>query len=87
MIDKIASLSEPQKEPHPAIEAMEYAAHEIRQLRRENEILRAKVSTFELMASLLPRQNVGDNRGCTIDAAWKLDRAVADMKTKPEAAT
>lgn len=75
------------------------AAGQMRALRRENEILRAKVETFHLCASMaLARpQDHGGLMGAEEDFAWRLEReaelmteakpaaeAHADLKGKPD---
>lgn len=70
------------KEPHPAVEAMQYAVNEIEGLRRENEILRAKVGVMELFGQLILPQRHG---GCVSpDVMHLLRRAIHDMTTQPE---
>lgn len=53
------------------------AAHEIRALRRERDLLQAKVDGFELAGAMLFARPQEPNRGESIDVAWQLDRAVA----------
>jgi len=52
------------------------AAAEIRALRRENEILRAKVETMDVFALALQSQPLFNTRGAAPDIAWQLDRYV-----------
>lgn len=47
---------------------------EIRSLRRENELLRAKVSTIEFVSLLLHTKPNYPEFGASIDKAWELER-------------
>ena len=71
------------KEKHPAIEIMTSAAAEIRELRRQNEILRAKVEVMDFFALVLHTQPASRSQGASIDVAWQLDKQIADMQTGP----
>lgn len=55
---------------------MQQAAEEIRQLRRENEILGAKVEVMELFGLVFRTQPNYGNRGMSEDVVWKIERAI-----------
>jgi hypothetical protein len=53
------------------------AIYEIRRLRRDNELLSAKVQTMELLGQFLhSRVGAGTMEGHVIDIAWKLEQRV-----------
>lgn len=56
------------------------AKREIEQLRRENEILRAKVEIMDLFGSALHVQVPSRVYGTAPDVAWALQRKVDEMK-------
>jgi hypothetical protein len=58
------------------------ARDEIISLRRENEILRAKVDTMELLAGFLHAQLPVRNIGMTEDVAWKLQKEIDKINAK-----
>jgi hypothetical protein len=49
---------------------------EIRLLRRQNEILRAKVDTMDLFACVLHAQPAASLQGYSEDIAWKLEKEI-----------
>jgi len=51
------------------------AKSEIERLRRQNEILNAKVSTMELFATVLHTNPSYPPMGASVDIAWELQRA------------
>lgn len=52
------------------------ARHEILNLRRENEILRAKVEVMELFACVLHTQPARASQGMAPDVAWALQKEI-----------
>lgn len=52
------------------------AIREIRSLRRENELLRARVETMELFAVVLNTKPSYREHGASIDVAWKLEQEI-----------
>lgn len=52
------------------------AKHEILNLRRENEILRAKVEVMELFACVLQTQPARNSQGGSPDVAWGLQKQI-----------
>lgn len=60
------------------------AAREIRDLRRRNEILSAKVETMELFACVLHTQPAHRPEGATVDIAWKLESAAEELEPPKE---
>lgn len=63
-------------------------AAEIRELRRQNDILRAKVEMIDLFALVLTTKPNLPSSGATIDVAWMLDkRAEALAAEEKEAAS
>lgn len=58
---------------------MNSAAHEIRDLRRRNEVLTAKVEVMDLFACVLHTKAASRSEGMTEDVAWLLDRKVRAM--------
>lgn len=69
---------------------MQLAAEEIRQLRRENEILGAKVEVMELFGLTLRTQPNYGGRGMSEDVVWKIERTLEafekDRATQSEVA-
>lgn len=55
-------------------ELLRKAKYEVETLRRQNEILRAKVDTMELMATLLHTQAAYRSQGETIDIVWEIQK-------------
>ncbi len=72
------------QEQHAAIGAMQQAAHEIRELRRQNELLHARVETMDLFALVLNTRPAYPSSCASQDIAHVLDKIAADMKTSPE---
>jgi hypothetical protein len=56
------------------------AKEEILQLRRQNELLSAKVETMELFALVLRTQPSYTGMTMGEDVAWKLDRQIRQME-------
>jgi len=59
------------------------ARHEILSLRRENEILRAKVETMELFACVLHTKPASNGQGMSPDVAWALQKKIDEIKAEP----
>lgn len=64
----------------PLRDLIEDAAHEIRSLRRTNEILNAKVEMIDLFACVLHTKAAEHIHGAGIDIAWKLDKEADRLK-------
>ena len=60
-------------------ELLERARNNILDLRRENEILRAKVETMELFRLALSARGGTNSRGFEDDIAWKIDQEIEEM--------
>lgn len=58
------------------------AENEIRSLRRQNEILTAKVEVMDLFACVLHTSPAERNRGAAPDVAWKLMDKIAEINAK-----
>lgn len=58
------------------------AMHEIRQLRRINEILSAKVSVVEVFAAACGLR--GNGGGMSIDIAWEIEGRIKEISTEEE---
>jgi hypothetical protein len=60
---------------------------EILELRRENEILRAKVKTMDTLAAIFFTAPPSQGYGAKVDVAWELQKQIdalaADEKDKP----
>ena len=68
----------PQPSPGGYVKSvMKHAAHEIRDLRRRNEILAAKVDVIEIFAVAMHMR--GGQGGVEADVAWMLDNAVNSL--------
>lgn len=78
------------KSPNPEmISALTQAAHEIRSLRRTNEVLAAKVEVMDLFAAVLFAQAPRNSQGYGEDVAWKLEKLAEALRapitdSKPE---
>ena len=55
------------------------AMHEIRDLRRRNEILGAKVEVMDFFALVLHTQPAHRSEGASIDVAWQLQRKLDEI--------
>ena len=55
------------------------ARHEILDLRRANEILRAKVEVMELFACVLHTQPARGSQGMAPDVAWALQKKIDEL--------
>lgn len=62
---------------------METAIHEIRSLRRHNEILSAKVEVFESMMQVLHTSPATRSQGMSPDIAWQMEKHLASQKEAP----
>lgn len=58
------------------------AAQEIRRLRRENELLGAKVQMIEFLESVLHTKLAMHSVAVAEDIAWKIERALADSQAE-----
>ncbi|MDB5522804.1 MAG: hypothetical protein JWM58_567 [Rhizobium sp.] len=61
-------------------ELLEKASAEIRMLRRQNELLAARVEVMDLFACVLHTRPAGVSMGASEDIAWALDRAAAEVE-------
>jgi len=59
------------------------AAHEIRRLRHDNDLLAARVQTMELLGQFLHAQLPRQSEGAVLDIAWALDRRAQRIEDKP----
>ena len=65
---------------------MQHAREEIIRLRRENEVLRARVETMELFATVLHTKPFMPSIGETEDIAWSLAVRVSELEVDDLAA-
>lgn len=72
----------------PLQELLLHAMHEIRDLRRRNEILGAKVEMIDLFACVLHTEPFRSTQGAAPDVAWalqkKIDALAAEEAAKPQ---
>lgn len=61
-------------------QVLQEAAFEIRELRRLNEVLSAKVSVMEIFAAALGLRH--GEQVMKPDVVWKIDKALQDMEKK-----
>lgn len=59
---------------------LDRAAAEIRELRRRNEVLAAKVEVMDLFALVLKTTPNYPREGAGVDVAWELERLAGDMR-------
>lgn len=52
---------------------------EIIRLRRENEILQAKVGVFETLSNFLYAKVPGGNYGEVVDVAWQMQKQIDEL--------
>lgn len=64
---------------NPTIQILTEATHEIRSLRHQNEILRAKVEVMDLFACVLHTQPAQHVQGMSPDIAWQLEQEAARL--------
>lgn len=60
-------------------ELLRNAAHEIRDLRRRNEVLSAKVEMIDLFACVLHTQAALRPQGMSPDIAWALEKKAIEI--------
>ncbi len=60
-------------------ELLTHAMHEIRDLRRRNEILSAKVEMIDLFACVLHTSAATRSQGAAPDVAWALERKIEEL--------
>jgi len=61
-------------------ELLESAKEEILNLRRQNEVLSAKVDTLEFVACLLHTRPAASDQGYGTDIVWEIDKAIRGVK-------
>jgi hypothetical protein len=61
------------------VELLATAMHEIRDLRRRNEILAAKVEMIDLFACVLNTQPARHSQGMAPDVAWALQKKMEEL--------
>jgi hypothetical protein len=66
--------------------ALSYGAEEIDRLRRQNEILSAKVEVMDLFGAVFRTSPRGHNMGGGEDAAWLLRRELTKMEAERKTA-
>lgn len=59
---------------------METAIHEIRSLRRTNEVLSAKVEVFDSMMQVLHTSPATRNQGMSPDIAWQMEKHLSEQR-------
>lgn len=59
------------------------ARAEILELRRQNEILAAKVETMELFATVFRTQPNYNSQGMSVDVAWQLSKEIQTLEEIP----
>lgn len=62
------------------------ARNEIQQLRRQNEILRAKVEMVDLFACVLHTKPAEKTQAMAPDVAWQLDKLIETLSESAAAA-
>ena len=65
-------------------ELLANARQEILTLRRENEILRAKVEVMDLFACVLHTTPASRNQGAAPDVAWALQKKIDELGKRSE---
>lgn len=68
------------------VDALRQASHEIQWLRRDNEILRAKVQTMDLLGQFLRAQVRQDSESATVDSVWTIGRLIQRIEDAPHVA-
>lgn len=68
------------------VDALRQASHEIQWLRRDNEILRAKVQTMDLLGQFLRAQVREPSEGATVDSVWTIERLIQRIEDAPNVA-
>lgn len=64
----------------PMEDLLLHACDEIRQLRRQNEILSAKVEVMELFGLVFRTQPNYGERGMTEDIVWKMEQTIEQIR-------
>lgn len=62
---------------------METAVHEIRSLRRQNEILSAKVEVFDSIMQVLHTSPATRSQGMSPDIAWQMEKHLLAQREEP----
>jgi hypothetical protein len=68
------------------VDALRQASHEIQYLRRQNEVLGAKVETMELLGRFLHAQVRERSEGATVDIVWTMERLIQRIEDEPHVA-
>ena len=66
------------------LELLHRASAEIKQLRNENHIMRAKLDVFDSCMMLLTSQVRGSNVASTEDVAWQIDKFIANQESNQQ---
>ncbi len=61
-------------------EILSSAAFEIRDLRRRNELLQAKVEMIDLFACILFTKPAQNSQGASPDVAWAIDKKLDELR-------
>lgn len=65
---------------HELLHLLREAEHEIKSLRKRNEILSARVDTLDIFAAALGMRN--QSQGMSVDVAWSLRRVIEEMESE-----
>ncbi len=70
---------------NPTIEVINEARHEIISLRRQNEILKAKVEVMDLFACVLHTTPATREQVACVDIAWRLENEAQRLQSESKA--
>jgi hypothetical protein len=77
-----ASKTTTQTNMNPTIQILTEATHEIHRLRRQNEILNAKVEVMELFACVLHTSPAQHGNCMAVDIAWQMEKEAERLKAE-----
>ena len=69
-------------EDHEAIQMMQRCVHELRQLRKDRDALRAKAEAWDILSTvvgLIPGRGISMDE----DLAWRLEKHIEELQPKP----
>ncbi len=64
------------------IQMLKEATFEIKSLRRQNELMRARLDMFDAMNAILHTQVASRNEGMSPDLVWQIEKYVASKESE-----
>lgn len=67
------------------LQMLKEATFEIKSLRRQNELMRARLDMFDAMNAILHTQVASQSQGMSLDLVWKIEKFVAAKEAENSA--